>query len=444
MSEPNVLFVNDTTTSSNWGCRGTTRALRTMVEQTGATITETIYLHDIHERRPLLSNVPGVSERLARFVTRHADAQRRVLALIRRLTDGDRRSAWAKYEAIRSRWDTLPFAFDAFEPAAARVENGEHVPGVASSIRSADVVVINGEGSIYDRQRKGRYLFFVAFLAKRVFDTPCILVNHTADVHDPVVREIAANVYPILDDVTFREPNSARACEPFLDGAADEYLVPDAAFTYRPMKPTGAWERVAGRDGYYSVWPDSAAGFDPTEPYICVGGSSIYNRPDRPDYDPIPAFERLCERLQQEVGPVVLTASCHSDAELLRPVAAELDLPLVGPRTPVQQAVDVLGHADAYVAGRWHPSIYALTGGTPVVTLTANTYKTSGLVELLGLDAPTFDALSLESKLTEIVGLVGEYARRGDRFRSRLEESASDLRAEARGNVRYLNEGLSS
>lgn len=439
MSERDVYFVNDTTTSPNWGCRGTTRALRSMVEETGASITGTVHLHDIYGRPLLLSKLPGVSDRLARFVARQADAEDRALSVLRTMTRGDRKRAWAKYETIRSRWDPLPFTFGEYESAARRVEKGELLSDIATGIRSSDIVVINGEGSIYDRHRKGRYLLFVAYLAKRTFDTPCILVNHTADIHDPVVREIAEHVYPMLDDVTFREPNSAAACAPILEGEPDDYLVPDAAFTYSPIEATDAWERVADRDGYYSVWPDSASGFDPTESYVCVGGSSIYNRPDRPEYDPVPGFARLCERLRNEVAPVVLTASCSSDAEIFRPVADALELPLVGPRTPVQQAIDLLGHADAYVAGRWHPSIYALAGGTPVVTLTANTYKISGLVDLVGLDAPTFDALALETKLDDIVELVSGYVDRGNEFRMELDARVETLGAEATENIRFFS-----
>lgn len=438
MSEPTVYFVNDTTTSTNWGCRGTTRALRSMVEATGATIDRTLTLHEMHTGRRWLSRVPGVSDRLAEFVAQHGRFEARALAAIRAASGRDRRDAWTAYEAIRSRWDDVPLRFAEYEPTARRVLDGECFTAQREAIEACDVVLINGEGSIYDRQRKGRTLLFLAYLATRHLDTPCALVNHTADVHDPVVREAAEHVYPLLDDVAFREPNSADACAPFLDGDATDHLVPDAAFTYAPVEATDAWERVAGREGYYSVWPDSAAGFDPAEPYVCVGGSSIYNRPDRPAYDPVPGFARLCERLRTEVAPVVLTASCGTDAEILRPVAEALDLPLVGPRTPVQQAVDVLGHADAYVGGRWHPSIYALTGGTPVVTLTANTYKTSGLVDLVDLDAPTFDALALESELDAIVDRTAEYVDRGDPFRAELHDRVERLRDDAAGNVRLL------
>ncbi|AEN06203.1 polysaccharide pyruvyl transferase family protein [Halolamina sp.] len=438
MSETQVYFVNDTTTSSNWGCRGTTRALRGLVESTDATIAETAYLDDLHRNDRLLTRVPGVTDWMARVPGELTGARERSLKAIRFATGLDRREAWKRYESLTSRWDPVPLTVDEYAAAADRVVEGELMTDHRDAIRACDAVVINGEGSIYDRRRKGRVLLFLAYLAVERLDTPCVLVNHTADVSDPVVREAAETVYPLLDDVVFREPRSAAACAPFLPGDADDYLGADAAFLYRPIDDADAWTRVVGREGYHSVWPDSAAGFDPTEPYVCVGGSSIYNRPDRPQYDPVPAFESLVRRIEREVAPVVLTASCGTDARIMRPVAERSDRPLIGPRTPVTQAIDVLGNAAAYVGGRWHPSVYAATGGTPVVTLTANTYKTAGIVEHLELDAPTFDALSLHEEVNSIVDLVSEYVDRGDELRGRLDSRVEELTSLAARNVQHL------
>ncbi len=435
---PSVYFVNDTTTSSNWGCRGTTRALRSLVETTDATITRTAYLDDLHRNERLLARLPGVTDWMARVAADVTGTRERTLRAIRLLTGEDRPGAWKRYESMTSRWDDVPLTVDEYDDAARRVLDGELLTEHRDAIDACDVVVINGEGSIYDRRRKGRILLFIAYLAVEHMDTECVLVNHTADVSDPIVREAAATVYPLLDDVVFREPRSARACEAFRPGDAVDHLGADAAFRLGPVGDHDAWRRVVGREDYYGVWPDSAAGFDPADPYVCVGGSSIYRRPDRPAYDPAPAFESLCRRLHQTVAPVVLTASCSTDAGIMRPVAAELGLPLIGPRTPVTQAIDVLGNSDVYVGGRWHPSIYAATGGTPIVTLTANTHKTAGIVEHLELDAPTFDALSLHAEVDGIVDLVTEYIEEGEPLRERIVDRAAELERAAMRNVRQL------
>lgn len=437
----NVFFVNDTTTSSNWGCRGTTRALRGLVDDAGGEITHTLFLESMDDPRRLGEAVfePGsFPARLSKFAFQQADVRERALRALRALPSTDRRGAYKRYESLTGRWDDLPVTFAEYPEAADAVERGERFAFEREAIASSDVVLINGEGSVYDRQRKGRMMFFIAYLATRRYDTPCLLVNHTADLHDPVMNTLAENVYPLLEDVVFREPYSARAAEHAVPGTAADHLGADAAFTYDPVDDRERWASVAGRDGYFDVWPDSAAGFDPGEPYVCVGGSSIFNRLDRPPYDPEPAYEQLCARLEEAVAPVVLTASCSSDAELFRPLAEREGYPLIGPHTPVRQAIDVLSAAEVYVSGRWHPSIYALVGGTPIVTLTANTHKTRGIVEQAGLDAPTFDALSLHEAVEPIVELAGSYADRGEALRERLRERSAELADDAGRNVRYL------
>jgi len=275
----------------------------------------------------------------------------------------------------------------------------------------------------------------VAYLAKEYFDTECILVNHTAELEDEVMTEMVANVYPLLDDVVFREAMSARQCSSYVPGDVSDHLAADAAYVHEPAEDAARLASVAASDEYYSVWPDSAGSIDPTEEYVCVGGSSIFNRPDRPPYDPIPAFEELCERLEAEVAPVVLTA-CSVDADIFRPIAERLDLPLVAPRTPIQQLVDVLANAELYVGGRWHSSVLSMTGATPLITLTANTHKTQAILEQVGFEHDVFDALVLDSEIDEIVELSKELVSSADE--QRLAERRDELADLARKNVRYL------
>ncbi|MDG5821188.1 polysaccharide pyruvyl transferase family protein [Natronococcus sp. A-GB7] len=173
-------------------------------------------------------------------------------------------------------------------------------------------------------------------------------------------------------------------------------------------------------------------------PFATATGTVPIRTQSSPAYDPEPAFEELCARLEDEIAPVVLTASCSSDAELFRPIAERHGYPLIGPHTPVRQAIDVLSQTDLYVSGRWHPSIYALVGGTPIVTLTANTHKTMGVIEQVGLDAPTFDALELHEHVESIVELAGSYAEEGEDRREELAERSRELADVARRNVRYV------
>jgi polysaccharide pyruvyl transferase WcaK-like protein len=426
-----IFLINDTSDSHNWGCRATTRALRRMITAGGGRITHALGVIRMMKEERFVPSMGGrVFERTAFGVTSRLPLGRRTATAVAT------RALHGRVGRLYGAGDTVPESLDQFPIFARYILEGLIYRDEREALEACDAVVINGEGSIYDRQRKGRMMLFLAYLAKRYFNKPCILVNHTADLHDPIMAEMAAAVYPLLDDVVFREPISAEQCRSILPDAAARFA-PDAAFSYRPAERS-AWSEMTARTGYFSVWPDDADSFEPARPYVCVGASSIYLRPDRPAYDPLPAYIALCCRLRKEFGQVVLTAPCETDQTIMRHVARDLGFPLIGLNTPTQQVVDILGNATLYISGRWHPSILALTGGTPVVVMTANTHKTAGLLRLIGLDAPVFDALRLEHQTDEVVRLAQHYVAQGDSLRDRLRNRAGDLSVAVQRNVAWL------
>ncbi|RUL87163.1 polysaccharide pyruvyl transferase family protein [Tautonia sociabilis] len=422
-----IYLVNDTSDHPNWGCRATTRALRRMIVEREGEITHTLFLERMDQPE--------------RFVTSAAGRlfERAVWKAARQVPGGPRlaRAAiFGRLDRLYGVGDSIPRTLAQFRRHARHVMEGRCCRPEREALEACDLVLINGEGSIYDRQRKGLMMLFLAYLAKEHFGKPCALVNHTADLSDPATFEIAAAVYPRLDDVTFREPVSAEHCQPILPDATSR-IAPDAAFTYEPADRE-AWAALAGRPGYLSVWPDSADDFDPSLPYVCVGGSSIYFRPDRPSYDPVPAYRALCLRLRSEFGQVVLFAPDGPDVRLLRPLARSLGLPMVGLHTPTQQAVDLLGNAALCISGRFHPSILSLTGGTPIILTTANTHKTAGLLRLIGSEAQPFDALRLGEQLDDVLALARDLVAQGPALRRSLQRRARGLAEAAWRNVSSL------
>ena len=426
-----VCLLNDTSTVVNWGDRATIAALRRMIESCSAEIVETRFYPDIVRLQRY------VSRSLAKPVDQFVQAAAARLPVERSRLARFTRPIWSRtWDPIVGAEDAMPGTYSEFEKRAEKVLSGDILEDIRRAIEKCDVVVVNGGGAIYDRQRKGIVVLFLAYLAKVHFAKPCILVNHTADIHDPVMSEIASQVYPLLDDALFREHLSAEACAPYRPQGADS-VAADAAYLWEPIGHD-AWASVVGRADYFSVWPDRADGFDPNEPYVCVGASSIYLRADRPDYDPVPGFIELCKRLADKVAPVVLTATDNKDARILGRVADKLQLPLIGSRLPFQQAVDILGNSLAYVGGRWHPSIFAVRGGAPITTLTANSFKTRALVEQMGLEGPTFDALTIHDNVSEIVDYCGSLIAQGEALRERLRDRASEMSRLAWENVRFL------
>jgi len=334
--------------------------------------------------------------------------------------------------------DVVPLRADGLDAAADAMLAGDVLEDELAALREAEVVVVNGEGGLYGTRREARLMLLLAYVARQRLGLPTALVNHTADLRAPALRAMAERVYPLLDDVTFREPASEEACRPFASGR----VVPDAAFSYQPAAAS-AWRPLARRPDHHSVWPDRAT-LDPDAPYVCLGGSALFVRSQAAGRDPRPGLRALIAALRARVGPVVLTASDVPDEAVFRPLARELGLPLIGLATPVPQAVDVLGNAALYLGGRWHPAIFALRGGTPVLPLSTNSHKLEGLMAMVGLDADPADAFGLEATADALAARAAALVADGDALRARLREATATMAERVHEHAQVVRGGTLS
>jgi polysaccharide pyruvyl transferase WcaK-like protein len=443
-----IFFVGDTSNRTNWGCRATTRALRSMVSQYGE-ITYTLDLTSLirftgSQYRGMLKEPPDLGKHTitnSSYVNPSSRFQYINNKLANKLARFINKSNPKSLNKITTpiTLDTLvPRTFDQFEEFADKWINDPWLPYIIEGIQNTDVIVINGEGSFRNNNYTGRFKLFISYLAKKYFGTRCIIVNHTSDVSHPGIDQMAEAVYPLLDDAVFREHFSLektgymRKDQPYTFAA-------DAVFTYQPVKGD-AWKKIVSREDYFSIYPNSAHSFDPYKPYICVGGSAAHQDERRKEFDPVKSFIKLCKRLQQ-IAPVVLTGAEFIDEDFLVKVAQEIKVPYLGTTTPTYQAIDVLANASLYIGGRWHPSIMALTGGTPIISLSANTkYKSQGILRLVDLEQPNFDFFEVENNIEDIVELAQSYLEKEDDLRSHLLCKATELKKSAPDNVRFLKQ----
>jgi hypothetical protein len=421
-----VVFVNDSTSNANWGDRAAAISLMAMVERVGGEIVHVVTEQDLKDTtfrgrgvHPSPAEADLKRGRLRSFVPP-------ILLEIRR-----RRMR----PVATSRGGLIPRTWAEFESSAAAVLGPRDPwPELLDAIRGCDVVAIHGDGGMVGNGVLPRTVLFLTYLAKQHLHKPVIMVNHTADFDHADLRASAERVYPTFDDVVFRDAVSVERCAAFCAGR----FAPDSAFTFRPLD-RDAWLPVAGRATFFDVWPETAL-FDPARPYVCVGGSSILGG-DRDAGAIAGQFALLVRHLQSVyAGQIVLTVSDIVDEPVMRPLAEGLGLPLIAVRTSVQQAVDIVGNADAYIGGRWHPSIFALRGGAPIIALSSKTFKMRALAEAAGLSSSVFDALEVGREAEAIGrGLLG-LLEQGDELRKRL-RTWGDAQAEAAwGNVRYLKD----
>lgn len=319
---------------------------------------------------------------------------------------------------------------------AQEVQAGRIRTDIAAVIQQCDAVLLNGENFIRPGAYKGRMLLFLVYLVKHVFGKPCILTNHSVDLDEPALAEIVREIYPLLDEIHFREETSAETCSAWVQPGRWK-VIPDVAFAV-PAAPLSEWSAMGCRDGQFSAWPDTAERFDPRRPYVTICASSIYSLPQHQHLDVIPSFIRLCRRLNQVVGPVVLAAPCEVDTRIMRQVQAATRFPLLGIGLPVRQAIDIIGNAAVHVGGRWHLGIFAATGGTPTVALGANTHKVHSLMRMLGMEAPVFDALQLDEHIEAIVAQARAHVDAGPALRQRLLDRGRELGAQVDQNMDWM------
>lgn len=432
----NVLLINDSSSNPNWGDRAAAIALKQMIVGVGGTISgvltedelrEGTFFRDPEDRPPTAVGGHRIKDRVKLFVPPIVLKLRDKLLKRLRIGEDDIGPIPPTLNAFDRHVDL--FLWD-------RTRFG----GLLDAIAQAEVVVIHGDGCMVDNGMLPRAELFLSYLIKQRFGLPIIIVNHTADFNHPELGRMAQAVYPLFDDVVYRDQISAERCR----GRWQGRYVADSAFLFEPA-PRENWAALAGRPTFFDVWPDQAR-FDPSQPYICVGGSSIYPfalppEGQGPPEEVIDAFTALVQHLGGVYsGQIVLTASDLKDEAIFRPIARRLNFPLVGLTTPVQQAVDIVGNAEAYVGGRWHTGIFSLRGGTPVVPLSSKTFKMRALIEMAGLPVATFDAHDLHEEKEGIGRALDALLGQGEVLRRRLRLWAQQQAAEAWGNVAFLRQ----
>jgi polysaccharide pyruvyl transferase WcaK-like protein len=420
----NVLLIGDSSSNANWGDRAAPFALKKMISESGGNIIATIPESDL--KYSTFHNVSNIQDEYAP----HNKVKEILKLFIPPLFLKMRENILTHLNPSMNK-DVVPTRWQDFERHSRQVFTNTHIySDLLNAIEMTDAIVING-GQITDNLRIPRAILFLAYIAKTYYDHPVIMVNQTSDLHHPDLYKIAEHVYPLFDDVVYRDVISVERCKHLCNGR----FAPDSAFLFKPVS-LHEWLPVSRRPTYFDVWPDTAQ-FDPAAPYICIGGSSLYMY--NPQYNAVRGFSELINHIMSIYsGQIILTVSGGPDAGWFEPIAADLKLPLIPLRTPVQQAVDILGNAQAYIGGRWHPSIFALRGGTPVIPLSSKTFKMQALAQMAGLSAHAFDALNLANEKDAIGRQLLSCLEQGAELRLRLREWAEKESEKCWDNVTYL------
>lgn len=376
-----ALLVNDTRTQINIGCYATTNELLRGFAAEGVLIDHTLTLSELSALADVLffPDSLEVNSKFDVYLYRFA--------------------SWPEFHAVRK------------------------------LIAMHKTLIFNGEGSFYDRQRKGLILCILMVYAKEYCDCNVYCINQSVDLHDDIMRSWVYRAFQCSDYISVREHISlSRFPEEF--HAFDIDFVPDAAFRVVANK------NLEQKDWFHGF--DQLVSGEVLKPYVVVSGTSAIFRGDREGFstDHVVDFNNLLKSIRSMGLNVVLLASDNTDYKLLRQAALELKFPIVSPTAHVSALLTLFRDATAFISGRWHTSIIATSAGCPSILGDANFFKTSALHECLEFPWPMFEYRKLDfdkEKILTAIQICQNFA-----MREKLIQNAQESAVQVQNMIRMI------
>ena len=316
----------------------------------------------------------------------------------------------------------FPDVADDFDFWANEWEAGRGGPHAAEFLRiaaNADVVVYNGENSIYRNTPEGCHGIFLVWYATTRMRKPGCIVNHTAQLDGvlPIMASMVKLAYPALDLVAVREPRSLENLKRL--GIANAELFPDVVFAQHPEGRSSQrvtdWRRRQGLSD---------------QSYFCLSASGLPVSTPRGSWDG--EVTALVRDLKASGLQAVLVAK-DPWCLFLEEVAERTGSLFFGPDHEYQDLWPLFEGASFLVTGHYHYAIFASMVGCPFIPLSANNHKMQGLCEHLGWERTMpFDATWLRSCRSEIVEEASQLRKRRETLGAHLKARSSELRVEAR------------
>ncbi|MBI4915363.1 MAG: polysaccharide pyruvyl transferase family protein [Acidobacteria bacterium] len=397
-----ILLINDNSAHVNWGAQASPPSLLRILKDGAPDLDIATLPWDWLRRSYRRLHPPGL-----RGVTFRADGWPAVRPLLNR---------------ISTHQDFYPSVADDFDHFADEWVAGRGGPQAVEFLElagRADVIVYNGENSIYGNTVEGCHGLSLLWLARTRLGKASCIVNHTAQLDDfrPIMKGMVKLVYPVLDLVAVREPRSLTNLQAL--GITKAELFPDVVFALDSgdfsRERVEAWRR----------WHDLG-----DRAYFCLSASGLPVSMPRGTWDG--EVTALVRELKEGGLQAVLVAKdpwCLPLAEVARRTGSLF----FGPEHEFHDLWPLFEGASFLVSGHYHYAIFAAMVGCPFVPLTANNHKMQGLCEHLGWHRTTpFDATSLRSCRAEIVDEARRLRHDRPGLSAHLLEKSATLRDEAR------------
>jgi polysaccharide pyruvyl transferase WcaK-like protein len=280
-------------------------------------------------------------------------------------------------------------------------------------LKGADVVVLNGEGSIYRRNDSAIRELFVAWFAKTRLGIPTFFLNgmvHLTQVV-PILPAMVRKTFAVLDGVAVREPCSLRNLKEYAP-RLEARMIPDSAFYF--AKELSNQKRLANPLAQQLADVEYFT-FDP-------GAMPTDHR-----FGKRSALFHLITELKKIVPQAVLISSAPADL-FIEQMAQETNSIFVRTVPNYRALMGLFADAKFMVTGRHHNPILGALVGCPSIAFASTSHKVHGVCELLeGQIGTPYDGTDLESNMEAITARAAHYVAHQSSLRPRLTATAARL-----------------
>jgi len=367
---PRILLLNDTRDQNNWGSVALTEALVAILKDA----------------------CPGLELRCIPSI-----------------------SLWSSTSRGGATTMVLPDLADDYEETATAWQSGRggrEADAFIGQVQWADLVIYNGEGSIYRRNHSAVKALFMSWYARKILGKPCAYLNgglHLTHV-EPFLPPMARRTLVELDAVSIRESWSLKCAEEFVPGVKAE-LLPDSVFYYACQPPAAPLPARV---------PEGLA----PGGYFCVSGGQMPHSLVRGKDAPLC---RLIRALQAKGLKAVILAREDEDQYLAR-VAEMCGCSFHGRELGVGEVLGILRSAALQLSGRYHHFIFGSLWGVPAIGFAAMSHKVQGVAEWFGpLLQPVRNSTMLGMQWEETMTQAEAYLAGGLEFRQQIALRAREL-----------------
>lgn len=306
-----ALLINDTENIYHWGCYGTSHALKSKLSQLGVDITYTFSCDDGSKLENAPKGCLGVYSK----------------NMFTRLVSRVYYTSYFKNKASE----------------------------LISNIKKCDCVVINGEGTINSIHIGTRFIFFIIYLAKDVFNKKVYLINHSCypKINNNKQIRYYREAYSRCDFISAREPKSKEIIEVILGMDAE------LSFDSLPLAVSEVINEV----------PNNIL----NKKYICISGAVNYKK-ENSEFISKEIKNRYPEhKIIYLVGSI--SGMNNEEPRVIKSLMAYMPDMVVYDAKKFELWLSIIKHADVLICGRYHYAIAAMCFGTPMVCFSSNTPK---------------------------------------------------------------------